>query len=161
MNKSKVLENLHGSHQQILDAISGLSDQLIQQAGAEGEWSVKDILNHLSHWESELVTILWRIQAGQEPSVPSHTSAEIDSLNQQWYQEGLKRPLAMVIEDFKGVRKQTIRRVEGFSEEELTNPDRYPFMRGKPLAKKIAIYTFEHDLEHLDQIGDWKKRQGL
>ena len=161
MNKSEVLENLRSSHQQILHAISGLSNQVIQQAGVEEEWSVKDILNHLSHWESELVTLLWSIQAGKKPFVPSHTSEEIDSLNQQIYLEGLKRPLEMVMQDFIGVRKQTIRRVEEFSEEELTNPDRCPFLRGISLAKKIAIYTFEHDLEHLDKIIDWKKHQGL
>ena len=161
MNKSKVLENLHSSHQQILDAISGLSEQSMQHAGVEGEWSIKDILNHLSHWEAELVTLLWQIQAGQKPSAPTHTTADIDILNEQWYQEGLGRPLEMVLADFKGVRKQTIRRVEGFSEEELINPDRFSFLRGNSLAKKIAIYTFEHDLEHLDHIDGWKKRQGL
>jgi hypothetical protein len=159
MNKSQIINKLTSTHQQMLDAIDGLTEPAFLKPSVIGDWSVKDILNHLSHWEAELVTLLWQVQQGKKPSTVSHSVEEIEKLNQQWYQDGLGRSLEMVLSDFKGVRKQTIHRVEALSDKDLFTKDRYPWLKGKPLAEKIASYTFEHDLEHVDQVRNWRRQQ--
>jgi hypothetical protein len=161
MNKSTILKKLRSEHQRMLAVIDGLSKDAMLQPGVIGDWSVKDILNHLSHWEAELVTLLWQVQQGQKPSSVSHSNEEIESLNQQWYKEGLERSLEMIMIDFRGVRKQTIRRVEAFNEDDLAKADRYPWLKGKSLADKIATYSFEHDREHIEQVRKWREQQSL
>jgi hypothetical protein len=161
MNKAELLSKLKSSHQQMLEAIGGLKAESMLEPGVTGQWCVKDILNHISHWEAELVTHLWWVQQGQKPAIKSYSIEEIDQLNHQWYEEDLERSLEMVTSDFKGVRKQTIRRVEALSEDNLTKADRFPWMKGKPLAELIASYSFEHDLEHIDQIRNWRLQKGI
>jgi hypothetical protein len=159
MDKSTLLEKLDRSHQQMLETIAGLPKEDLLQPGVVGDWSVKDILNHLSHWEAELVTLLWRVEQEQRPVIKFHSAAEIEALNQQWYGEGRERSLELVMEDFKGVRKQTIRRVNALAEGDLTKVGQFPGLKGKSLADKIASYSFEHDLEHIDQIRKWRLEQ--
>jgi hypothetical protein len=159
MNKTTILEKLGSGHQQMLEAIDGLSEEAMLQPGVVGDWSVKDILNHLSHWEAELVTLLWQVQQGQKPFVTSHSVEVIEKLNQQWYLEGFERSLEMVMADFRGVRKQTIRRVEALTDDDLTQPNRYLWLKGKSLADKIATYSFEHETEHMDSIREWRLQQ--
>jgi hypothetical protein len=156
MNKVTILEELTNSHRKMLEAIDGLSEEAMLQPGVCGYWSVKDVLNHLSHWEAELVTLLWQVAQGKRPSSTSHSNEEIERLNQRWQQEGFERSLEMVIADFRGVRKQTIRRVEALTEDDLMQSDRFPWLRGKSLADKIAVYSFEHDMEHMDSINKWR-----
>jgi hypothetical protein len=159
MNKVTILEELTNSHRKMLEAIDGLSEEAMLQPGVCETWSVKDILNHLSHWEAELVTLLWQVAQGKRPSSTSHSNEEIESLNQRWYQEGFERSLEMVMADFRGVRKQTIRRVEALTEDDLTQTDRFPWLKGTSLAEKIAVYSFEHDMEHIDSIKKWRSQK--
>jgi hypothetical protein len=159
MNKTTLLEKLSNWRQQTLQAIEGLSEDAMLQPGVSGDWSVKDILNHLSHWEAELVTLLWQVEQGQKPSVTSHSDNEIEKLNQQWYLDGLERPLDRIMADFQGVRKQTIRRVEALPEDVLIQPNRYPWLKGKSLAEKIATYSFDHEEEHIQLIREWRLKK--
>ena len=159
MNKTTLLEKLSSGRQQSLEVIEGLSEDTMLQPGVSGDWSVKDILNHLNHWEAELVTMLWQVKQGQKPPITSHSTEEIEKLNQQWYLEGLERSLDRVMADFQGVRKQTIRRVEALPEDDLIHPNRYPWLKGKSLADKIAAYSFDHEIEHMQLIREWRQER--
>lgn len=159
MNKKEVLSELQRSRQQLVDVLDELSEEEMHIPGVCGEWAIKDILVHLMMWESELVKNLWQIQSGNTPT-PTLTGSMTDhEQNEIWYQQFKDRPLERILPDFHGVRKQTIRRIEGFSDHDLTDPKRYPFLDGTPLWKRIAYDSFEHDTEHLNEIKDWLAKQ--
>jgi hypothetical protein len=80
----------------------------------------------------------------------------VDELNARWYRESRPRPLERILEDFHGVRTQTVRRVEEFSDEDLTDPKRYPWLNDSPLWVWIAGDSFEHETEHEAQIRAWR-----
>jgi hypothetical protein len=161
MNKVELIQKLNSERQNLLDAIQGIPEHAMTAAGVLDTWSIKDILNHLSYWEAELVSQLWKAGQGQIPQVTSHTPQQIEELNQQWYLEGRERPLELVLADLHGVRKQTIRRIEGFSEKDLIQPGRFPWLKGLSLAERIASYSYEHEAEHTDQIQKWRRLQQL
>lgn len=161
MNKAEIIEKLRNERKNLLEAIEGISEEAMQSPGVLGLWSIKDILNHLSHWEAELVKQLWQAEQGQKPEVPSYSAQKIEQLNQEWYHEGRERPLEMVLADLHGVRKQTIRRVEGFTEKDLTQSGRFTWLGGLSLEDRIASYSYEHEEEHVDEIRKWRVRQQL
>ncbi len=163
MEKMEVLTALREGRERFLQAIEGLSEEMMDEPGVNGDWSVKDVMAHLTRWEAELVKLLWQARQGITPSGPavSATSQEVDELNARWFKEDRARLLPQVLEDFRGVRTQTIRRVEAFSEEELSNPKRFDWLGGVPLWKWIAIESFEHDEEHLSQIRTWREQRGV
>lgn len=158
MLRDELLNALRDSRAQMEAALSGLADAHLTEPGALGDWSVKDILSHLTAWEAEAVTALARVKRGLKPGKIPSAPAEVDALNAKWYKENKRRPLDRVLADFRGVRAQMLRQVEGLSDKELAEPR--PWMGNESLADMIRSETFEHEAEHLPQLLEWKRRLG-
>jgi hypothetical protein len=161
MTKDEILDALEDERENLLDAIEGLSDEVMLEAGVVGDWSIKDILAHLSAWEAELVKLLWQASHGERPSGIYASGVPVDEVNTVWSQAARSRPLDRVIDDFISVRKQTIRRVEPFSDADLSDPQRYPWLKGNPLWEWIGSDSFKHESEHAAQIREWRANRGI
>jgi len=159
MNKDEILDALEDEREKILEAIENLSDQDLKEPGVIGEWSVKDILAHLSAWEGELVKLLWQVEQGQNPSSVHFSELPVDELNAKWQEANRSRPWERVLADFEAVRKQTVRRVSELEEQDLNDPQRYSWLQGYPLWEWIANDSFKHEAEHTAQILEWRARQ--
>ncbi len=156
MNKKEILNALEQGREKFLQAMDGLSDERMQQPGVVGEWSVKDLLSHLSLWEAELIRLLWELKQGQKPTYPMLADQDVDRLNEKWFRESKTRPLGRVMADFLAVRKQTIHQVESFIEKDLTDPRCYPALGGEPLEEWIAGDSYDHEAEHEAQVRAWR-----
>lgn len=161
MNKEELLAALEHSRVEFLKSIEGLPDEKLLEPGVVGEWSVKDILAHLSRWEAELVTLLFQAEKGLTPATALNTGMPFDEQNAKWHAQTKDRPLERVWADFDGVRKQTIRRVGSFSDRDLTDPQRFEWLKGTPLVDWITGDSTEHDAEHSAQIREWRQRTGV
>jgi hypothetical protein len=161
MDKKALLGSLETSRKNFLAVIEGLNEETLLESGVIDGWSVKDMISHISNWEAELIKMLWQVQQGQKPTSMQFKNRDIDTVNLEWAEENRTRPLAKVLADFIAVRKQTLRRVQAFSEQELNDPQRFFWQQGKPLWKWIAEDSYEHEAEHAAQIGAWKKAHGL
>src|SRR5918995_1413106 len=51
--REKLLETIDGAWSELLASIDGLTDEEMHRSGVVGDWSVKDILAHVTTWESE------------------------------------------------------------------------------------------------------------
>lgn len=161
MNKKELVEALEDSHERILEAIEGLSPEAMLEPGVVGEWSVKDVLAHLSRWEAEVVKLLWQARQEIPPTTLLNEQIPDDEVNARWHAEDKARSLERILEDFHGVRNQTIRRLDYFTDKDLDDPKRYPWLGGQPLWEWVAGDTFEHDVEHLDQLRLWREKKGI
>jgi hypothetical protein len=161
MTKDEIFEALEDEREKFLDAIEGLSDEAIQEPGVIGEWSVKDILSHLIAWEAEQVKLLWQAKQGVQPSSVHFSNQSVDELNTAWYEEFHTRPLERILSDFQAVRKQTERRVDAFSDNDLNDPQRYVWLEGFPLWEWVANDSFKHEAEHAAQIRAWREQKGV
>jgi hypothetical protein len=159
MNKSEILKALEDTREQFLDAIENLPEGALEEPGVVGEWSIKQVMVHISRWEAEVVKLLWQVRQGQRPTtLLAHP--EVDQINARWAAEALNRPLERVLDDFHGTRAQTILRVEALSNQELTDPQRYPWAAGQALSEWIADDSFRHEAEHMAQVLDWRRKKG-
>lgn len=160
MNKKELLVALEEQREAFMDVIENLSEEQLTTPGVAGKWSVKDILSHISRWEAELVTSLWQISQGQKPgTVLFNMKGTVDDVNRAWYEQTAGRELTRVLDDFHAVRNQTILRLEDFSDNDLTNPKRYPYMEGTPLWQYIENNSFGHEAEHLPDIQGWLQQR--
>ncbi len=161
MTQDEVLDALEDSRETFLDAIDGLNDEAMLQPGVVGDWSIKDILSHLIAWEAELIKLLWQAQQGEKPTTAHFTNLKVDDLNASWHTLTQDRPLERVMADFQSVRKQTVRRVEGFEPEDFDNPTRYHWLMGQTLSDWIKSDSFGHEKEHAEQVMRWREAKGL
>ncbi len=154
MNPKDLLRALADTRAQTEAALAGLTEDQLIDPGVIGDWSVKDILAHLTAWEAELVTLLVKVKRGQKPTWPTPT--EFDDLNAKWHKETKNRPLDRVLADWRGVRKQTVRQVEGLTEADLNQ--KWGWLRNRVAHDLIASNSCRHEAEHLAQIQAWQQQ---
>lgn len=152
MNKTELLEALETGRENFLELLEDMDDDAMLYKGSQEDWSVKDILAHLTRWEAELVKLLWQLRQGVQPTTLHFSNTPVDEINAQWLQEDQARPLDRILADFHGVRNQTLRRVESFSDSQLMDKGKYPWLKGKALWELIANDSYEHEAEHMPQI---------
>ncbi|HET7009920.1 MAG TPA: DinB family protein [Anaerolineales bacterium] len=162
MNKRELLAELEASRGELLAAIEGLSPEEMLEPGAVGAWSVRDVLQHVSMWEAELVKLLSHVEQGRKPSGERWSgSIDLDTLNAKWHAETKDRPLEDVLADFQAVRRQMLRRMEALSDDDVTKVKPLKWLRGRPLWQWISEDTSEHDREHAGQIASWRRTKLL
>jgi hypothetical protein len=161
MKKEDLISKLAKSRADFLEIINRIPEADYEQPGVTGSWSVKDILVHLTRWEAEIIKLIWQVGKGIQPTTAHFDQFSVDETNERWYQESRNRSLKMVMSDFLGVRNQTIRRVNELSQEELTDPNHFSSLNGKPLWEWIAGDSIDHETEHGEEIKSWLTKKGL
>ena len=161
MEKKELISNLEKSRADFLEIINAIPEEGFELPGVIGSWAVKDILVHLTRWEAEIIKLIWQVGKGIQPTTAHFDQFSVAETNERWYQESRNRSLKMVMSDFLGVRNQTIRRVKELSQVELTDPNRFSSLNGKPLWEWIAGDSIDHETEHGEEIKSWLTKKGL
>jgi hypothetical protein len=152
LNRDELLEELEYSRIQILEILETMPDDTLVEPGTIGEWSIADVLAHLTAWESELVTLLMQVDQGKKPEKYLNAVKDIQAYNLQRYQENKGRGLNRIFDDFHGVRRQLEEWLEEFSDQQLNDPNRYPWAKGRPLWRFIKECSFAHEAEHIEDL---------
>jgi hypothetical protein len=119
MKKETVISELTTSRKVILDLLDGIAPEQMENPGVIENWSLKDLLVHLTRWEAELVKLLWLAKGKNQPTTVHFIPDSADVINERWFQESKSRSIDIVWKDFVAVREQSLRRVKEFSENEL------------------------------------------
>ncbi len=162
MNKAELLDKIRSEHQRLERLVQPMGDEEMTAPGVVGKWSVKDVLAHISAWERLLPGWLAAARAGTTPHLPrqAYTWDDVDKLNKVIYETSRGRKLDKVKAEFKASFQMVLREVDRMSEEDLSDPQRFAWMDGKPLASLIAADTYEHYAEFADHIQEWTQVQG-
>src|SRR2546421_12951582 len=92
MDKQQLLKRLEKAWATIKESYAGLSDSQLAEPCVIGNWSVKDILAHVTTWEEEALKYLPLIITGGRP--PRYIQyGGIDAFNAQMTEQ--KRDLAL------------------------------------------------------------------
>lgn len=159
MRKQDILDEIQTARAALQQAIQGLTPEQMHIVGVTGIWSVKDILAHLTAWESEMVTALNQIHQRKVPRIVRID--DIDEWNEEQYHVNASRPLDIVLADFEGVHRMLFELLEDYDERALTNNRRFPWMEGEPLYYLLEENVYLHEREHAGEIADWRRRDGI
>lgn len=161
MPKADVMADVRRGREALRQALDGLSDEQMLQAGAVGIWSVKDTLAHLVAWEAELVTMLSRLDQYKH-RVPLLVEIEdVDEWNDEQYRTSASRSLAAILDDFHGVHKHLLLTIETLDDRTLDDNSRFAWMEGEPLSYLIAETATWHEEEHAEDILTWREAEGI
>ena len=155
MNKEEILDQLDNSREQLLVLLEPLPDEALFQPGVIGDWSIADVLAHLTAWESELVTGMLRIDQGKKPRRLMDAYADVDGYNALRFAENKGRDLDRIFADWHHVRLQLEDWLESFSERDLGHTKGFKWANNKSLRQIIIDNSFEHEAEHLPEIASF------
>jgi len=148
--KSELLAEIDKEWISIERICAGLSEADMVAPGVEGEWSVKDILCHISTWEKYLLDRLGMVMTGEPPQYPAMASwDDVHRFNAQVYADNKGRSLSSVFLEFRSLYRGVITVLEALSDTQLTQPYSYDFPDDNlTLLRLIRGNTCEHYREH-------------
>jgi hypothetical protein len=157
ISKPELLKRIYSQRKCLEDSLALLSNEQLVQPGVEGEWSVKDILAHMTAWEKRMIRWVGETLRGQVPEMPAKgmTWDDLDQLNERTYLENRDRPLAEVLADFHHSYQEVLAVVEAIPEEDMVDPNRFEWRAGTPLWKMLAANTWWHYRMHDETIRSW------
>jgi hypothetical protein len=131
-----------------------LGEEAMCKPGAQDDWSVKDLLCHLSAWEKYLLDRLSYVLTGQTPRYPvMQTWEDVHRFNAQVFEQNKDRPLTSVVIEFRSLYRGVMKVLEALDDELLNQPYSYDFSADKlTLLQLIRANTYEHYREHCIDI---------
>lgn len=147
-SKAQLLADLDSEQAGWEALLAEIGTKHMEQPGVAGEWSIKDIIAHLTGWRRRTLA---RFQAAlrHEPPPPPAWPADLQddyAINAWIYGATHDQPLADILRDSRAVFDQLVATFAAFPEDELRDPARFPWLEGETWNAAILFGHF-HD-EH-------------
>lgn len=157
--KEDILIAIRSEWDTLQTTLDSLNEYQMLVAGLENDWSVKDILAHITAWESRMVEWIEASLRGETPDrpAPGEPWDDLDHINHQIYNQYKTAPLSEVLEQFQNVHQEAYNKVASLTEQDLLNPGRFAWRTGDPLWHMVADNTWWHYNEHHEAIQAWLK----
>jgi hypothetical protein len=146
----RLLERLDAAWTELGDSYAGVSDSLLVAPGVVDDWSVKDVVAHVTTWEEEALKHLPTIIAGGTPPRYAEQGG-IDAFNARSTEQGRRRSLAEVLRR----RDQTHAKLIEFIRDQ---PDG-TFGGQTRARRRLRLDTYGHYPEHTAAICAWLQRR--
>jgi hypothetical protein len=145
----RLLRQLDAAWTALAASYAGLPEALLVQPGVVDDWSVKDIVAHVTTWEQEALKHLPLIVAGGTP--PRYAAqGGIDAFNARATEAGRRLSLAEVLRR----RDETHARLV-----ELVRSQPGGTFGGRTRARRrLRLDTYGHYPEHTAAIRAWRER---
>jgi hypothetical protein len=158
MTKSELLEQIRSRHERLENLLARLSPGQMLQPGVSGEWSVKDVLAHLSAWERRMVGWVGMLMRGEIPAGAPENWDDIHRMNAESYARDKHKPPQEVLAEFRAAHLTALDLAESLSEAQLQTdyPDTWP---RNALWHGVAVDAGWHSKEHCEEINKWLKNR--
>lgn len=149
MTREQVLARLEKAWAALKASYEGLSDAQLTTPGVAGEWSVRDILAHVTTWDEEALKYLPLIASGGRP--PRYASyGGLDAFNAQTTAAKRALSLAEVQRQLDETHQRLIAYLRTVPEEQFTTETRF--------RHRLRLDTYSHYPLHAQMIRDWRER---
>ncbi len=139
---TSVADRMRAEHARLDALLATIGDEQFVQPGRFGEWSVKDMLAHITFWEQRLIAY---VNGAKESLVQpgENEQTAVDRINAGVLAANRDRPLAEVRAAFDDSYQETLALVETLSTEQLDDEEMHGLVAGD---------TFEHYREHIAML---------
>lgn len=149
MKKQQLIDRLEQAWAAFQESYAGMSEAQLTKPGVAGDWSVKDILAHVSWWEAESLQHLPLILQGERPPRYSQLYGGIDAFNAMMTGQWRQRSLAEVVAQLEDTHRRLMAYLESVPEEQFTKETRF--------RRRLGWDTYKHYPLHTQAITEWRK----
>jgi hypothetical protein len=161
-NKTELLDTMQSSFAAFEALLAPLNEAQLIAPGVNGDWSIKDILAHITAWQERMANRLEAIVRHEDGAQikPSITNEEeMNRFNDTTFTANHLRPLNDIQARFRASTQRLQASVEAANESDLFEPGRFAWMEGEPLWKNVGGNSFWHYGEHASMIEEWLASQ--
>lgn len=163
MKKSELLDWLQEEYRQWEQFLDRIEPTSIDQPGVNGDWSMKDLVGHLTGWNRWLVARLQAAQRGEPkplPPWPSHLQSE-DEINGWIYESNRGRSVREVLDETELVHQQLLAVIEALPDDvriERIEPAFHLIWARDKRFLASEFFNHFHD-DHEPDVRAWLVRQ--
>lgn len=147
-SRDKLMETIESRWEELLASVDGLSDVRMLESGVVGDWSVKDILAHITTWETEALKHLPEIAAGKPQQRYKDVYGGLDAFNALKFQENRTWSLAEVRSRLIDTHQRLLDYLDTVSDELLHSRERF--------RTRLRWDTYSHYPIHAEHIRAWR-----
>jgi len=149
MDKTSLIRRLEQAWNNFQAAYAGLNEREMLVRGVTGDWSVRDILAHVTWWEEEALKYLPVLLAGGRPPKYSVMYGGIDAFNVLMTEKKKDLTLDEVLREQKETHERLIELLLAAPEQE--------FERETKFRRRLRFDTYRHYPEHTIAILKWRE----
>ena len=159
MNKSELLNWLQEEYQQWDALLDQIGPTLMDQPGVNSDWSMKDIIAHLTGWNRWLVV---RLQAAAqdeaEPTPPwSVQLQDEDDINAWIYESNHEKSVGEVLDEMKQVHQQLLAVIQSLPDDVRIEEEWHLVWLGDQRFPIGEFFDHFHD-DHEPDVRAWLAR---
>jgi hypothetical protein len=147
VDRAALLGRVHQAWETLEKSFGGLSDARLTEPGVTGDWSVKDILAHVTTWEEESLKYLPVILEGGRPPRYARYGG-IDAFNATMTAQKRGLSLSDVRQQMHEIHGRLIDFLQTVREEQFARETRF--------RRRLRLDTYRHYLEHARAIREWR-----
>jgi hypothetical protein len=125
----------------------------MMKSGVTGNWSVRDILAHVTTWEEEALKHLPLVLKGGRPPRYSVKYGGIDAFNALMTEQKKHLSLSEVLRQMDAKHRRLVNFIESVSEQEFREETRF--------RHRLRLDTYSHYPKHGRAIRKWVEKQGF
>jgi len=150
VNHRQLLGRLDSAWTAFQASYAGLSDAQLMEPGVTGDWSVRDILAHVTTWENEALTHVPLILEGGTPPRYSVTYGGIDAFNARMTREKAHLSLTTVRRQMDETHARLIDLVRHLPDGQVCRETR--------VRRRLRLDTYGHYPLHAEAIRQWRRK---
>ena len=160
MMKEELLAGLQEEYRNWLALLDEIGEERMDRPGVAGDWSIKDVVAHLTGWRRRTVGRLRAVARGEaEPPLPWPPELKSDDEINDWiYRESRDKTVRDVLDESDAVFQQMVTAIKGIPEETLADASRLPWMEGQTISAAVFFGHFHE--EHEADMRAWLARAG-
>ena len=159
-SKPQLLATLRSTYAQWEALLTAIGEARMTKAGALGEWTVKDVIAHLTAYADWYATAMENALRGEPPPQTGTEWMPFEERNQLFYRRDKAKPLQQVLADSQETIQRLMAGVEAHSEAFLTQPQQF---EGAPspvvIWKMLEADCYGHCQEHMAALRAWLDKQ--
>lgn len=148
MNRTQLLQRIGTRWDELTTSYAGLTTAEMQMPGVVEDWSVRDILAHVSWWEEEALTHLPTILHGGRPERYSVQWGGIDAFNAIMTERRASLALDEVLDLHRATHARLLDYLTTVPEEEIATETRF--------RRRLRLDTWGHYPIHTEHIRVWR-----
>ncbi|HLV24943.1 MAG TPA: DinB family protein [Gemmatimonadales bacterium] len=152
MKTPQVVQRLERAWSDFENSWAGLTPEQLLVPGVTGNWSVRDIIAHVTVWEEEALKSLPIVMQGGRPPRYSVKYGGIDAFNALMTEQRKHLSLREVLRLHNEVHERLMRYVQQAPEE--------LYLRETRFRRRLRLDTWSHYPIHAAAIRAWRERRG-
>ncbi len=167
LSKDQMIETMTRKRGEWEALLAKVPLERIETPGVEGQWSVKDVMAHIAHYERWLAAFLESVASGEEPVVSDLDNMEMHARNAAIYELNHAKTLEQVQNEAHAAYRRLIEAVRALEESDFLPGSRFaPYIRrlwGEDglLVEVIGGDSFDHYADHIAPLRAWLAAQSI